>query len=1299
MTSPGAAPGGIGRRQKRMGPAPFASFEDLSDEVRSRRQDIIVTMSKFRTEIGPSVNQGCCRPPGEPGTTKLTTYSMISNLNENRPGSGTRFYVLESRYEFEGKLRGMGLETRVPGPPVANNAEIKGVHLIEKEFTLESPEDKNLAGSVVRLPGIREDLTPTTPSIAERAPSPAFVGISLVGAINTYPSPTVPVMSSLPFQLKPSIKPANTPRIDISRASSSSHHDSRDSSPEREIFDARDPNSAKLGLGFKEDGALDLRSSTEELDFQDLHERKRCKPRPQSPSVHEDSAQIRKDSQCSDIILLSISGRTSRLSSIGSQGSNQSRQSNASHLSVMSGQSGVSRCSSPHKMVLETSFCGSKPPELAKANVEQLGTKVEPEDMEKVLLARKHDPTEAILAEGISVEPPEQKSSKAPPEKPVRKSEPRVECCSKSDITIKVDKPVSESNNTGKIPSRFVSDSGVEYFYIPLKGPLPADVGPPKTATSSTKQKLREVKSANFHSKSPTTKQSVGETKPRSKSATPSPIARKKMEEPKYIRIRLKPDGCYDDEAGKPQEIRKPDSLELDRIQSGELKSDKRDIRKECAPLPKQEAAMTASLTPNGSPKLPRDSGIADSNIESITPSPSVSRRSSFASLFKSKEAILSPESPSVSGHKRKNTLTGILREAGDNLRTRSRSRSKSRDRDSHKSSLSTAPSSTESIDSKSKHKSVLSLFKSKKDKIKSESENSSQETLPSIEGIGKRQPAFAYRCTPPPITRTEASAKTGRPPARTLRETVIEASSRNVSVTVEPIPKKDEVLVIKNNVITKNTSRQSSTSSENIVFSTKLGNDNEVFTTKLPKKLPEVKTVKEEVKIVKEEVKTIEMNGIDESIDVKEDIDSLKEKEELKIDIVEEKIVNETPQKKPSTPKHPAITKEHECRKLDGDVLREKRISQISTGALSSVSSLVSSNAEEDRNSSESERDLEEFTRYRRDRDLKLDLDVSEPERKAIFLQQDSFEDELPYIPTTLPQERSAAVPIVPVKQRSTFEIKTYPIDRPRSTTPINPSCLDEYCEEVMGTFNVESVTKTIEKLKISLPRNESFDAKTSKVKSPRKKESNTNWQEFAEKGISRATPMQASETPPPLPPKGLQKAWINFEDIPEKRKAPKRIQTIPSRSYIEVPEGVLQESVVYNYVNPDECKCECHEINAKERERRNKEAHVPVQEDELPLLEDDINEEEKNGPDSSDRIRLDVAVSDCRSIISDSSVDLSTSIDPQDVSGADVSLKTPFTSDLGVSSNRSSIVSQSRQRDASNTDAGNQQLSTSIL
>lgn len=861
-----------------------------------------------------------------------------------------------------------------------------------------------------------------------------------------------------------------------------------------------------------------------------------------------------------------------------------------------------------------------------------------------------------FFIKGISTEPI---SAIIRPEKPVRKQNETA----KSDIKITVEKPFNDSNKsssttstTSNISSKIVSESGVEYIYIPLKGPLPADlptVKGPKVIQLRSKQKLREVKSAHAGSRSPASSKNVKTPDilaPISKSATPSPVVSKKKEEPKYIRIKLKPDRCYSDGKCAP-DIQKPATLELDKIET----------------TSNYIHETSQKVVYNDSPKLITNVA-SDNAIESVTPSPSVSRRSSFASLFKNKDAVMSPESPSVPGHRRKNTITGILREASDSIRTRSRSRSKSCDRESHMSSLSTAPSSTESIDSKSKHKSVLSLFKpGKKEKTKAESETSSQETIPSIEGIGKVEFKFNESKSKTRYEHPLEAASIRIPlhspeyydnrnisldwktSSQDSQETVIEAPSEKVDVVVEPIKKTDEIKPqIEPTVVHKN-SRQNSTSSENIVFTTELGNENEVFTTKLPKKLREKDVCK--TPIVDREITVVEVNGIhpitkEETVIKKEIVpkqenitkqinreiskESFKSTKETVIEKISQSLNKSSIKGIETVYSAVDIGSEKqlgESQETKPEEIIDKRFSTLSESALSIVSS---SNADEDRISSDSEREPEDLTRTKKERELKLELDVSEPERKAI-VQQDSFEDELPYIPTTLPQERSAALPIVPVKQRSTFEIKTCPIERPRSTTPINPSCLEDYCEEVMGSFNVENVTKTIEKLKISLPKKDSID-KAGKVISPRKKESN-NWQEFAEKGITRSTPTHGSETPPPLPPKGVQKPWINFEDIPEKRKAPKRIQTIPSRSYIEVPDSVLQESILYNYVNPDECKCECHEINSKEREKRNSESQPAVQEDEMPLLDEDVPDDEKNGPDSSEKNRLEVT--DTRSVI----------------------------------------------------------------
>lgn len=123
---------------------------------------------------------------------------------------------------------------------------------------MDSPEDKNSAGSVVRLPGIREDVTPSSPAVSKDHPELTFSGVNLTGAASSPPSTA---MSSTPrssqTSTRVSLQTPSTPRIDISRASSSSQHEnSRESTPEREIFEGHDPNSAKLGMGFREEGKI-----------------------------------------------------------------------------------------------------------------------------------------------------------------------------------------------------------------------------------------------------------------------------------------------------------------------------------------------------------------------------------------------------------------------------------------------------------------------------------------------------------------------------------------------------------------------------------------------------------------------------------------------------------------------------------------------------------------------------------------------------------------------------------------------------------------------------------------------------------------------------------------------------------------------------------------------------------------------------------------------------------------------------------------------------------------------------------
>jgi len=60
----------------------------------------------------------------------------------------------------------------------------------------------------------------------------------------------------------------------------------------------------------------------------------------------------------------------------------------------------LSRSPSPHKCLLETSFCGSKPT-LADNLIEP--SKPETDDLEKILLKREADTTKALIPESIKV--------------------------------------------------------------------------------------------------------------------------------------------------------------------------------------------------------------------------------------------------------------------------------------------------------------------------------------------------------------------------------------------------------------------------------------------------------------------------------------------------------------------------------------------------------------------------------------------------------------------------------------------------------------------------------------------------------------------------------------------------------------------------------------------------------------------------------------------------------------------------------------------------------------------------------
>lgn len=236
--------------------------------------------------------------------------------------------------------------------------------------------------------------------------------------------------------------------------------------------------------------------------------------------------------------------------------------------------------------------------------------------------------------------------------------------------------------------------------------------------------------------------------------------------------------------------------------------------------------------------------------------------------------------------------------------------------------------------------------------------------------------------------------------------------------------------------------------------------------------------------------------------------------------------------------------------------------------------------------------------------------------------MSQESYDDELPYVPTTLPEERSVCIPIIPVRERALMEVRTCPVERPRSTTPLNISCLQEYCGAAALTDDLDISLTRGEKLRISLPRRDVRDgSNASRSKSPRRV-STTSWFEFAEQGIggvglhspsnSHAKEIHGDESTPRKSQKAVTE-WIDFDNIPEKRKPAKRITTLPHKDSVM---GESSHHVQYNYVNPDECQCECHGdrgdggSNKSDSERKESLTEDQSPDDCVPLLESDPEE-----------------------------------------------------------------------------------------
>ncbi|XP_055619946.1 uncharacterized protein LOC129764659 isoform X2 [Toxorhynchites rutilus septentrionalis] len=1058
----------------------------------------------------------------------------------------------------------------------------------------------------------------------------------------------------------------STPRIDISRASSrSSHHDSRDSSPENVFEQVGTGTLQDSGvLGYREEGAMDLRSSTEELQFLEPGKRITEKEMPQAPRCSpvvlklDDQQQVytyhqRKDSASSEVAsFLCISGRTSRISSVGSQGSANSK---------LSAISGISRSPSPHRMLLETSFCGPKP--LQGITDGSIPSSIEPSTakmLEQVILSRKRDPTEAVLAEGVNV-----------------------------DVAFSVNN-VAKSNTIQETEIyRRKSDSNAN---ISRKEEMVEQI-----------QTSRSISNKRYFPPKDLCRPIIG--------VMPSGT--------EYIRIKLKPDHCYsdngiadnerilDEDQGKPNYLKLENACERG-VQREEPSVSPKSIHQakilrengSRSPSPantilsrKSSLCSILKLRDSTSPDSPGTGPIRKKSAtvtmhEFRGRSRSKSRERDHVSLSNTpnkQKSVLAIFKPKKNGEKSKSPSPVDSNPHGP---LHNISNVEFRFNNEQQSSINSRPNLKyydTPLDGKSIHiplhtppeeKQLKSVFVNSAPKLISQSKVP-EKVSPSTQSMklinncivtlhnrpNPMPPLKCYRIenadgsiTIPlksPIEEKEQdslwSMEVQRNSSQDSHDAITSSmiiQNGNVNSITDAVP----MNTMKNGVVAPNTSDNGSNSStvysntnneivpqcvianmsakekKRLLFSTKMGigSEEQVFTTQFSISKTESQCsqlsetmINEQCNVDTADIKDQTKSDASHIVFRNKQIDTIRRRNQKERfsrsdstsgDVIDsfrhsryigdsEQIIGIQQKMEIKKHKNEPNTSVSDDSSVSQDTSRDEctvKMSSATPNVLNIPEQRSSVTHDEQALSSESEKDSEMDSTITCTNAHSNMLVIEDHESAGLVLQE-SFDDELPYIPTTLPEERSVGVKLVPMKERAQMEMKTCPLERPRSTTPIHPASLENFCGITNTTDDPEGTLVRGEKLRISLPKKHDVVLdRPQKIRSPRKTSisSGKNWFEFGEQSMScnnqtvsnsneddtaKGTRCSAEE-PPPLPPRktATSQQWIDFESIPEKRKLPKRITIHHQKEQsMEKSSGVL-----YNYVKPEECQCECHEI-----------------------------------------------------------------------------------------------------------------------
>jgi len=198
-----------------------------------------------------------------------------------------------------------------------------------------------------------------------------------------------------------------------------------------------------------------------------------------------------------------------------------------------------------------------------------------------------------------------------------------------------------------------------------------------------------------------------------------------------------------------------------------------------------------------------------------------------------------------------------------------------------------------------------------------------------------------------------------------------------------------------------------------------------------------------------------------------------------------------------------------------------------------------------------------------------------------ARLCKQESADGDLPYVMTTLPQERTGTVSITPSSQRVS-QCKLASTERPRSSSPRKPgSNLAQFKKnQDKGETGQDPIT-------VKLPRQES----KTKLKT---KEKGQSWDNFSAAGLPSPKPARKTSQPDAgagrrEPPRSLKTSgdqagskkpdWIDCESLPEKKKTMAKYDSSEMKSPTEVSrsQGIRSPNGT-KIVSPEECSCDCH-------------------------------------------------------------------------------------------------------------------------